>query len=358
MVSVSSLQLDSLNPRLGRHLNNERPGQGEILEAMEDWKLDELAISFIESGFWPQEALVVIKECGKQVVLEGNRRLAALKLLHKAAEGAPSSAKWKNIAQAASKEQIEKLRSVPCIFVSARRNVQAYLGFRHVTGIKEWAPAEKASFIAQLIDEQGLSYRDVMRRIGSKTPTVRRHYLAFRLLIQIEEEVPGISMHRVEDRFSVMYLSLRSPGTKSYLEIDDRIEPDSKLGPVPSSRLEKLEYFALWLFGTEGRDPLFSDSRQTDTFGKILGSDKAVAYLEQTDQPVFEVAARMAGTEETNVVNNVEKATYEVEEALRVAHLHRDSYKLREAATRFGSGALQLISLFPDLFDEIMKEYS
>ncbi|MEO8007534.1 MAG: hypothetical protein ABI728_03295 [Betaproteobacteria bacterium] len=83
--SVDELFLDPTNPRLGRKHASPSLSQEKILGLMRDWSLEELAVSFLESGYWPNEALVVIKEklYGKTclVVLEGNRRLAALKLL-------------------------------------------------------------------------------------------------------------------------------------------------------------------------------------------------------------------------------------------------------------------------------------
>lgn len=349
MVEVARLQLDSKNPRLGRHFNNRKPSQDEILKEMKDWTLDELAVSFTESGFWPQEALVIVEEDGQLIVLEGNRRLAALKLLHEAAQGNLSSPKWTEIANSTTEEQIKKLSSVPCMKVEERRDVQGYLGFRHVTGIKQWAPAEKASFISYLIDKENLSYRDVMRRIGSKTPTIRQHYFAYRLLIQIENEVSDISIEDVEERFSVMYLSLRSEGTRKYLNIDFSAEPKRHFQPVPSTRLQALGNYCLWLFGTKEREPLFRDSRQTDTFGEILGSEEAVTYLEQAKPPNFEVAARKARSEEAAVVEHIERAIYEVEQALSLAHLYGDSQRLRTAVERLNSGTTRLVELFPDL---------
>ena len=355
MIGVSHLRLNAKNPRLGRRFTSGNPSQQEIRDKMSTWTLDELAISFIENGFWPQEALIVLDEDEKLIMLEGNRRLAALQLLHEAKEGNPSTPKWKEIADSATPKRVQELREVPCIKVPARRDIQAYLGFRHMTGIKQWAPAEKAAYITHLIEQEGLSYQEVMRQIGSKTPTVRQHYIAYRLLNQIEEEVEDLSEENVEDRFSVMYLSLRSSGTQKFLKIDLQAGPKERLQPVPSSNIAALRNYARWLFGTEDHSPLFSDSRKTDRFGKILGSEKAVAYLERTSIPMFEVAERLAGSEETAVLRYIEQATDEVEKALSVAHLHQDSYKLREAVNRFGKGAIRLIELFPDLRDKIIN---
>jgi hypothetical protein len=85
-----NLFLDPQNPRLGRHNIEKGLTQDEILDVIKDWMLEELAVSFLESGFWPQEALIVVRDAvpGKKgqvlVVAEGNRRLAALKMIAKA----------------------------------------------------------------------------------------------------------------------------------------------------------------------------------------------------------------------------------------------------------------------------------
>ena len=355
-IPVEDLHLDSKNPRLGRHFHKTNPGQEQILVAMKDWTLDELAVSFIESGFWSQESLVVVEEHGAQIVVEGNRRLAALKMLQRAAQGESVSRKWKEIADTATKATRRQLAKVPCVRAGSRRDVQAYIGFRHVTGIKEWNPPEKAAFISHLIDDERLSYKQAMSRIGSKTPTVRLHYIAYRLLIQMENEVPSISIEQAEERFSVMYLSLRSSGTQRFLSINILAAPKAALRPVPRSKLRALEQFALWLFGDENREPLVKDSRQIDTFGKILGSKPAVAYLERTRQPHFEVAARIAGGEESEVLDHVDRAADEVEEALRTAHRHKKSHKLMTATERLGLGVMRLLDLFPDLRSQIITE--
>ena len=90
--TLNDLYLDPKNPRLGRHYANANSPQEEILDVMNEWTLDELAISYIEnienSGFWTHEALLVVEEelYGELqlVVVEGNRRLAALICLQQA----------------------------------------------------------------------------------------------------------------------------------------------------------------------------------------------------------------------------------------------------------------------------------
>ena len=146
--TIENLNLDPKNPRLGRDSITANLNEAELLKIMSTWALPELATSFLESGFFPQEALVVVEEAtnkqGKQlVVIEGNRRLATLKLLYAAANGNATSKLWQELAVSLSPTD-ELFTRVPFIAVPSRKAVSAYLGFRHVSGIKEWRPAEKA----------------------------------------------------------------------------------------------------------------------------------------------------------------------------------------------------------------------
>jgi len=215
---------------------------------------------FLENGgFWTHEAVLVVEEelYGETclVVVEGNRRLAALKYLHNAWKGRPASRKWKEIA-ASAQPPAGLFTEVPYLKADTRDEILGFLGFRHVTGIKEWKPAEKAGFIARLIDQEGLTYRQVMRKIGSTTPTVRGLYITYRLALQIDEWVEEVSQEDVESRFSVMYLSLRTPGVQSYLKINTDAEPLETKRPVPKTQEKQLSKFAVWLFGNKDNDPL------------------------------------------------------------------------------------------------------
>ncbi|MFQ5915204.1 MAG: hypothetical protein ACE5JS_18695, partial [Nitrospinota bacterium] len=224
-----------------------------------------------------------------------------------------------------------------------------------VTGIKEWKPAEKAEYIAKLIDDRHMDYEQVRRKIGSKTPTVRQNYISYRLLLEIEDTVEAVPRENFEERFSVMYLSLRTQGVQKYLHIDIKAEPKAAKRPVPKSHLKNLTHFALWLFGDDQRLPLFTDSRQVDNFGTILESKKAVEYLERTDKPTFDVAYRIAGRDEPEIFRLIENAADNIELALTRVHLHTKSRRLQMAVERCGADALQLLRIFPDIHTGLTK---
>ncbi len=353
------LRLDPKNPRLGRDNTSRDLSQDQVLKLMENWTLDELAVSFIESGFWPQEAVVVVKEKLRKeeclVVVEGNRRLAALLYLLKAKAGTSTSEKWKGIAASATAKDMDRLKEIPYVKADTREDVASYIGFRHVTGIKEWDPAEKAEYIAKLIDEKKMSYEDVRRKIGSKTPTVRQNYISYRLLLQMEDLPDDISLEHVEEKFSVLFLSLRSSGTQTFLDIDINASPATAKHPVPKKKLDNLKSFALWLFGNEQKEPLVTDSRSVDRFGKILASDDAVDYLRRTERPSLETAYRLAGGGEAETATLIERAADNVEEALGTVHHHLKSKVIKKAVRRLGLDTDELLGKFPGVRSEIRK---
>jgi hypothetical protein len=245
---LDDLFLDPKNPRLGRSAHTAELPQDEVFNRMRDWSLEELATSFLESGFWPHEAVLCATEeidgSDQLVVIEGNRRIAALKRLKKTYDGEERSRKWLELIEGTD-EPKTLFEEVPYIHLAARNDVDAFLGFRHVTGIKEWAPPEKAQFIAKLIDEGELSYRDVMRKIGSKTPVVERNYIAYCILTQMET-VEDLSVEEVEKRFSVLFLSLRSKNVQKFLGVGGKfgIEPQNgrccRTQPVKDSHRESM----------------------------------------------------------------------------------------------------------------------
>jgi transposase-like protein len=356
--SLDDLSLDPRNPRLGRNNTGPNVKQSKVLEAMADWKLDELAVSFLENGgFWVQEALIAVKEklYGEDhlVVVEGNRRLAALIKLKEALKGKDLDKKWSEIVKDA-KPNSNLFKKIPYLLADSRKDVEAFLGFRHVTGIEQWRPAEKAEYIAKLVDG-GATYQEVRRKIGTHANTVRQNYISYKLLLEVEKhaDIPGKNF---EDRFSVMYLSLRTEGVQKYLHIDVVAEPQAVRRELPKVHKKALVNFALWMFGDEQKPPLFTDSREVDNFGRILENKDAVAYLESSDKPSFEVALRTAGGDEPEIIEYVDNASNNIELALTRAHHYPKSKKLQASVERLLRDCHQVGELFPGVRDKVAAE--
>lgn len=140
MLPLKKLLFDPQNPRFPR------PGTGDNDGDAIRWMLDnaniiELMNSIGEQGFFVGEPLVVVpsKEIGKFDVVEGNRRLTAVRLLRNP-ELAPTK---KKSVQEASDAAAFKPDELPCLQFNKREEVLHYLAFRHVTGVQAWKPLKR-----------------------------------------------------------------------------------------------------------------------------------------------------------------------------------------------------------------------
>lgn len=124
---LKDLCLDPMNPRLGRNSTGRDVSQERILEMMRDWTLDELVVSFLESGgFWTHEALLVVSEkiygAQRLVVVEGNRRVAALMYLRKAIDGEKVPRKIANVTKGAKPPE-SLFKRIPYLKADSREDI-------------------------------------------------------------------------------------------------------------------------------------------------------------------------------------------------------------------------------------------
>ena len=198
-----------------------------------------------------------------------------------------------------------------------------------------------------------------MRQIGSTTPAVRRHYIAYRVLLQIEANVDDYNRERSNESFAILYMSLDTVGAKQFLRIDVEADPQTAQNPVPSSCLNNLADFARWLYGNidNTQEPIITDTRQVSMFGKVLESKEATEYLQRSSNPSLDLAFQLAGGDEEEIVRYIQQAADNIELALsRVQHF-RSSYGLQRQVKRLGVDFFALINTFPKIREELFEEH-
>ncbi len=149
-ISVTNLLLDPLNPRLP--VADKSLSQAELIEELvQKDDVYPLAKSIIEQGYFPGEPLIVIEDRGKKWVIEGNRRIAALKLLLSPV-AAPSAyqSRFKSLADGIDPTVLSKVR----ILIAPDRSAAApIIMVRHTqTQIKKWSTIQQAKFFRQQVD--------------------------------------------------------------------------------------------------------------------------------------------------------------------------------------------------------------
>jgi hypothetical protein len=280
-IDVDSLLLDPHNPRLTELGLDARSTQGEILAAL--WTrmaVDEVALSIAENGFYQHEPLYAAKESGKLYVVEGNRRLAAVKLLRDAKLRREVNATSLPPISAAASSALAKLPVIVC----KREEIWAYLGFKHINGPQAWESYPKASYIAWVHNQLGIRLDEIARRIGDKHSTVERLYDALMVMEQGEDAGVFDRDDRYRPHFSFSHLTtgLGYQGIQAFLGLPRGERTIGKKRPVPKAHLTQLGEFLTWLYGRKSDDlPPVVQSQNPDLrrLDEVLKSKPATAAL-------------------------------------------------------------------------------
>jgi hypothetical protein len=277
-VDTEELHFDHNNPRLAEYGIAQSTPESEILKILWDaMDIRELVQSISASGFFPQEALIVAEESNQKVVIEGNRRLAAVKVLLAGTSGMEGG--WP-IPEITPEERVS-LQALPVIF-SSREDAWRFLGFKHVNGPAKWSSYAKAKYIASVHSSFGIPLSEIANQIGDRHNTVQRLYRGLMVLEQAERE----DVYR-QDRvfnsrlaFSHLYTGLDYEGIRDFLNVEPKERETSN--PVPQDRLKELGELLVWMYGNkaESRKPVVqSQNPDLRLLNAVVASREAIAAL-------------------------------------------------------------------------------
>jgi hypothetical protein len=240
LVAVADLRFDRRSPRL-REVP-ETDSEDQVLERL--WResaLEELAASIAANGFHADEPVIVEQHGHGLVVLDGNRRLAAVRML------TDRTARERLNAGDLPAADTDELVQLPAL-LSSRDAVWQSVGYRHVAGMQPWRSYARAGYVAWAHEELGVPLDGVARSVGDTGAGVRLLYQALRVLRTAESS----GVFGVEDRwashlpFSLLVDALDLPGIRAFLGLAD--DPQSQV------RLAELGELCAWLFGRRSRD--------------------------------------------------------------------------------------------------------
>ena len=311
MLPVTELAFDIENPRLSESELGSSPSDAEIIEALWDsMDVREVMLSIAASGYFQHEPLIVQREGRQNVVIEGNRRLAAVRILLDPtlveATGIPSI----------DENSKEALRQLP-IISSNRRDAWQYIGFKHVNGPAKWSSYAKSQYITKVHREFGVSLEDIAKQIGDTHKTVQR---LFRGMMVIEQAEEWNVFHR-EDRsrrhfsFSHLYTGLDYTGISEFIGLSS--EADENPEPVPADKKDELGELCLWLYGSkreEIRPVVQSQNPDLRRLDGVVASREAVAALRAGTELsyAFEISRPSS--------NVFEESLHETKRSLEKAH--------------------------------------
>lgn len=233
-IETRLLRFDPENPRFYR-LSEKATDEQVIEEMLDDEGVQDLMNSIGQQGYFAGEPLLVTKaDDGTFIVIEGNRRLAAVKLLN--GELAPPKRKTKSVSMLREEATQPHPIELPCIVHEDRNVVLRYLGYRHITGIKEWDALSKAKYLEQLRlafyteQERGDQLKQLAKVIGSKPNTVGKLLAALAIYEYAEErnffDLPILNTEAIDFSYITTAINYRNISDWLGLEAPDVVDPD------------------------------------------------------------------------------------------------------------------------------------
>ena len=286
LVPLTQLELDANNPRLASGLEpGETPTQEALVRVLwEEMAVDEVALSIARNGFYPEERLLVIPQSPgaggpRYVVVEGNRRLAAVRLLTDAALRKRIKA---DVLPRLSQEDAADLERLPVSVYPTRESLWEYLGFRHINGTRPWDAYSKAQYVARVHEEYGVPLDEIAAKIGDRHATVQRLYRGLKVLDQAVQDAGFDVDDRIRSKFSFshLYTALDQPEFQKYLGMTAK-EP-LRPRPVPRNRLSELGQLMTWLYGqksTATQPVVLSQNPDLGRLRSVLASPSALSML-------------------------------------------------------------------------------
>jgi ParB-like chromosome segregation protein Spo0J len=143
-ISNELLEFDPDNPRLVEN-GLKHPTDEQVIRALAvNADLQEVVASIASNGYFDIEPLIVQRVKDKYRVLEGNRRLAAIRLLQNPGLGKEIGINVPKVPKAI----VDTFDEVTVYAVANAAQARDYIGFKHINGPHRWDALAKARFAA------------------------------------------------------------------------------------------------------------------------------------------------------------------------------------------------------------------
>lgn len=249
-ISIANIFLDPNNPRFwdekttrdiaDKKVPDERI-QVRVREQIDGEGISELSDNIMRNGFLTLDR-VVVRELdgvvGSYVVVEGNRRIASLKKLRDAIENdLIDEDKITDDYLANLKTATDEIEVL--VYEGDDEDIAWLLqGIRHISGVRDWKPAQRARLIAQQIDGSGLSISAAGQKFGLGARKAGRYYRAYKALEQMrgDEEFQSKAKNEYFTLFDEAYANAT---IRRWLDWDDSTNS--------FANLQNLRQFYSWI---------------------------------------------------------------------------------------------------------------
>lgn len=283
---IEKLMLDPKNPRLPESLLRDQQSIRDYIA--KTTSIEELMEAIAENGFFPGEPLIVIpnpEDKEKLFVVEGNRRLTAVQLILDPTKCSFKSSKIRQISENAKHKPV----ALPIVVRQSRKEVLPYLGFRHITGIKQWEPLAKARYIEQIYNLQNknhspsIRYAEVARTIGSRRDHIKRNLDALAVYKVMEQEdfygIDGLDEESI--KFSILSTAVADDRIGNFIGTHNKdaeeYKPTDPIENPSSLKKDRIKELTYWIYEKDAKgNTKLGESRNLRELSAVVHSQKAL----------------------------------------------------------------------------------
>lgn len=280
-IGSANLVFDDQNPRLVE-FGVAGYSEDQLINLLwREMAVEELVMSILALGFFEHEPLYVMKrDDGKLVVLEGNRRLAAIRsILNPSVVKGDKMRKYEERITPEIEDKLEN--KIPVIILNNRQESWRLLGFKHVNGPAKWGSYAKAKYVVDIHRNFGISLEQIAEQIGDTNMTVRKLYQGYMVIEQAEKfaefSIDDIKTPRLY--YSHLYTALGYEKFRLFLGITADGDMEA---PVPQEKYHSLQEVMDWIYGSKKRgieQCVKTQNPDLRRFVDVLGNELSVAAL-------------------------------------------------------------------------------
>ncbi len=208
------------------------------------------------------------------VVVEGNRRTAALKILQKEHAG--------GVDLPESVVQVFERIQVLVVEQASQDDLLAIMGIRHVGGPKEWGGYQSARLVFQLLQQNELTAREVASKLGLTVNEVNRRHRAFSALTQMTND-DGYGDVVTPEMYPVFHEVVGQPKVRAWLGWDDE---EFLFTDKPNREL-----LYTWMTGGDELPAQVTSFRHVRALKQVMDNDDAFTALKDEDQTLEQAVA-------------------------------------------------------------------
>jgi hypothetical protein len=278
---LGELHPDPYNPRL-RLEQRGKLSDDELLKFIDDtYEPIVVAESITRHGFFGSEPLILTDEDGRWIVLEGNRRLTALLGLARPDLRAQfdDSDEWDKLSE---RREIPLDMDVPVLVADEREDADAVIGFRHISGVEQWKPLQRAQYIAYLVDQRGKPFLEVADTVGEEEDVVRMYYRNQSILQRARDLGRTDLADASEERFGTLTAALNRTGIRDFIGARKISAVRERTAQLRDNKLNAFAELSSWLYGVDGKDKVIAETRNLTELAEVLRAPKARRELQRS----------------------------------------------------------------------------